>query len=31
METYNEETDDEITAMKKTIITLKVKTAELEK
>ena len=31
METSNEETEDEITVMKKTIITLKVKTAELEK
>ena len=28
METSNEETEDEITVMKKTIITLKVKTAE---
>ena len=31
METSSEETEDEITVMKKTIITLKVKTAELEK
>ena len=31
METSNEETEDEITVMKNTLITLNVKTAQLEK